>query len=70
MFRVKVVNHSTLKGSSGSVYVCKNRGEYTPVVLMIGRYEGEMDQRELARVFYKVEHSLQNLSTYDKPLLG
>ena len=68
MFRVKVVEHSTMKGSSGSVWVCKHRGEYTPVVLMIGRYEGKMDQKELGKVFYKMDHSLQDVSRYDKPL--
>ena len=70
MFRVKVVEHSTLSGSRGNVWVCKHRGSYTPVVLMIGRYEGKMDQTELRKVFYKVDHRLQDVSPYDKPLPG
>ena len=68
IFRVKVVEHSTMKGSSGSVLICKHSGSYTPVVLMMARYEGKMDPKELGKVFYPVDHSLDNLSPYDQAL--
>ena len=48
--------------------MCKNGGQYTPVVVMVGRYEGDMEPKVLQKLFYKVEHKQGELGEYDKPL--
>ena len=68
IFRIKLMGHKALAGSRSTVFVCKNRGQYTPVVLMVGRYEGDMEPKVLQKLFYKVEHREGELCEYDKPL--
>ena len=68
IFRIKLMGHKALPQSRSAVFVCKNRGQYTPVVLMVGRYEGDMEPKVLQKLFYKVEHKQGELCEYDKPL--
>ena len=68
IFRIKLMGHKALPGSKGTVFVCRNGGQYTPVVVMVGRYEGDMEPKVLQKLFYKVEHKQGELGEYDKPL--
>ena len=68
IFRIKLMGHKALAGTKSTVFVCKNRGQYTPVVLMVGRYEGETDPKRLEKLFYNVEHKPSHLNQYDRPL--
>ena len=52
----------------GKIYVCQHGGQYTPVVLMVGRYRGSMEAKSLENKFYNVEHKPGYLNEHDRPL--
>ena len=75
VFRIKVMSNNVKHGSgradgSGKIYVCQGAGQYTPVVLMLGRYRGELDEKSLQERFYVVEHGPEYLNVHDEPRAG
>ena len=55
VFRIRVSEHTRFR-SGRDIFVCRDAGTYTPVVLMIGRYTGRMDPRSIRGLFNEVCH--------------
>ena len=72
VFRIKVMANNVKPGSGGrggKIYVCQLGGQYTLVVLMLGRYRGPMEEKSLTARFYRVEHGPGYLNEHDEPLV-
>ena len=72
VFRIKVMQNKRHEKSgradgSGRIYACQAAGTYTPVVLMLGQYRGELDEESLRARFYLLEHGPGYLNRWDVP---
>ena len=68
VFRIKVMAHNAKPSTRSKIFVCQNGGQYTPVVLMLGKYRGSMEEKYLKEKFYRVEHGPEYLNEFDAPL--
>ena len=68
VFRIKVMAHNANPSTKGKIHVCQHGGQYTPVVLMLGKYRGSMEEKYLKEKFYRVEHAPGYLNEFGEPL--
>ena len=65
VFRIKVMAHNANPSTKGKIHVCQHGGQYTPVVLMLGKYRESMEPKYLHDHFYKVKHEGEYLNQCD-----